>query len=72
MDRSYSDIQCYLLFLVLEQLLQVDVDVSVVVLAVEDGLTSAIFAASDVELELPTIKDLVITVERADEHFLAS
>ena len=72
MDRCYSDIQCYLLFLVLEQLLQVDVDVSVVVLAVEDGLTSAIFAASDVELELPTIKDLVITVERADEHFLAS
>ena len=51
----------------LKQLLEIDVDVSVVVLAVEDGLSAAIFATSDVELELSPVKDLVIAVEWAEE-----
>ena len=53
----------YLLFLVLQELSYVCVDVSVVVLAVEDRLASSILAACDVELELPPIKDLVVAVK---------
>ena len=62
----------YLLFLVLQELSYVCVDVSVVVLAVEDRLASSIFASCDVELELPAIEDLVVAVEWTQEHFLHS
>ena len=58
----------FLLFLMLQQLLQIDVDVSVVVLAVEDWFTAAILASSDVELELASVEDLVVSIEWTEEN----
>ena len=56
----------------LQELSYVCVDVSVIVLAVEDRLASSIFATCDVELELPAIEDLVVAVEWTQEDFLHS
>ena len=51
----------------LQEFLQVDVDMTVVVLAVEDWLASAILATSDMELELSSIEDFVVAIERTEE-----
>ena len=59
----------YLLFLMLEQLLKVNVDMTMVVLAMEDRFATTIFATSNVELELSAIEDLVVAIERTEEHF---
>ena len=53
----------------LEQLLKVDIDMTMVILAVEDGFTTTIFATSNVELELSAIEDLVVAIKRTEEHF---
>ena len=52
----------------LEKLLQVDVYVSMVVLAMEYRLASAILTPCDVELELPVVEDLVVAIKRAQEY----
>ena len=52
----------------LEKLLQVDVYVSMVVLAMEYRLASTILASCDVELELPVVEDLVVAIKRTQEY----
>ena len=53
----------------LEQLLKVNVDMTMIILAVEDGFPATIFATSNVELELSAVEDLVVAIERTEEHF---
>ena len=52
----------------LEKLLQVDVYVSMVILAMEYRLAPSIFAPCDVELELPVVEDLVVAIKRTQEY----
>ena len=52
----------------LEKLLQVDVYVSMVVLAMEYRLASTILAPRDMELELSVVEDLVVAIKRAQEY----
>jgi hypothetical protein len=48
---------------------EVDKDVTGVVLAIVDGLSAAVLASGEMELELSIVKLLVVAIERADEHF---
>ena len=52
----------------LEKLLQVDVYVSMVILAMEYRLAPSIFAPCDVELELPVVEDLMVAIKRTQEY----
>ena len=54
----------------LEKLLQVDVYVSMVILAMEYRLAPSILAPCDVELELPVIEDLVVAIKWTQENFV--
>ena len=58
-------------FLMLQHSLRLDKNVAWMVLANEDGLTTAVLAASDVELVLSEVVRLVVVVEGAHEYHLS-
>jgi membrane-associated HD superfamily phosphohydrolase len=56
-------------FLMFKESVEVDKDVTGVVLAIVDGFSAAVLASGEMELELSIVKLLVVAIEGADEHF---